>query len=407
MRSTMRMSRWFVSAGAVAVSAGLGYASVIAQDSRLATVTFSKDVALIFNRNCVSCHKPGEIAPMSLTTFESTRPWVRAIRKAVAERTMPPWYADPKYGEFANDPRLTDNDAATILAWIDQGARQGDRKDLPAVSASAGEWKLGKPDLVLSMIEPAQVPAGGKRIIQDYPIDAKTFAEDTYVEQVEVSPSNRTVTHHAIVNVKDETGTHRIGGYQPGGATTVYPRGIVRLIPKGASLALNMHYNPKGEAATDRTKIALVFARGPIEKVAITAMSGTRDLDIPPGASNYEAKGSAFVFAEDSHIISLLPRMNERGKDYRYTLTYPDGRSVVLLSVPKFNPDWQPSYVFKQAIAAPKGSKLETLAHYDNSAANRSNPDPSQRVVFGPEIMNGYFDYTLDSQDRRRDTSGQ
>ena len=129
-------------------------------------------------------------------------------------------------------------------------------------------------------------------------------------------------------------------------------------------------------------------------------MSGTRELDIPPGEPNYEARGSAFVFAEDSHIISLLPRMNERGKDYRYTLIYPDGRSETLLSVPRFNPDWQPSYVFRNAIAAPKGSRLETLAHYDNSAANKSNPDPAQRVSFGAEIMNGYFDYTVDGQKR-------
>ena len=393
----MRISRSIVCGGVVVIATCAGYGTLAAQDSQSAPITFAKDVAAIFNKNCVSCHQPGEIAPMSLTTFEATRPWVRSIRKAVAERTMPPWYADPNYGDFANDPRLSDKDAATIVAWIDQGARQGDSKDLPAARTASTEWKLGKPDLVLSMTAPAQVPAGGRRIIQDYPIDPKTFDEDTYVEQIEVSPSNRSVTHHAIVNVRDEAGTHRIGGYQPGGATTVYPRGIVRLIPKGSSLALNMHYNPKGEPATDQTRIAIVFARGPIDKVAITAMSGTRELDIPAGAPNYEAKGSAFVFAEDSHIISLLPRMNERGKDYRYTLTYPDGRSVVLLSVPKFNPDWQPSYVLKAAVAAPKGARLETLAHYDNSAANKSNPDPTQRVAYGPEIMNGYFDYTVDS----------
>ena len=210
-------------------------------------------------------------------------------------------------------------------------------------------------------------------------------------------PSNRTVPHHAIVNVKDATGTQRIGGFQPGGATTTYPAGLVRLIPKGASLALNMHYNPKGTPQEDTTRIGLVLARGPIERVVRTAMSGSRQLDIPPGDANYEAIGTPYVFTDDSHIVSLLPRMNERGKDFRYTLVYPDGRSMILLSVPKFDPDWQPSYVLKQALPAPRGSRLETLAHWDNSAANKSNPDATQRVSFGPEIMNGYFDYWVDS----------
>jgi hypothetical protein len=124
--------------------------------------------------------------------------------------------------------------------------------------------------------------------------------------------------------------------------------------------------------------------------------SFTRDEALRTGGG--EASGNAFVFVEDSHIISLLPRMNERGKDYRYTLVYPDGRSEVLLSIPKFNPDWQPSYVFKKAVAAPKGSRLETIAHFDNSTANKRNPDPTQRVIYGPEIMNGYVDYTIDSE---------
>lgn len=360
-------------------------------------VVFSKDVAPILNRHCVTCHRPGEVAPMSLTSYAEARPWAKAIRVAVAGRTMPPWYADPAHGEFANDPRLPDADVAALLAWIDAGAPEGDRADLPRSPIGADGWTLGTPDTVVAMTAPANVPAAGPRIIADYPIESLVFDDDTYIERLEVLPSNRAVTHHAIVNVKDASGTQRIGGYQPGGATTTYPAGYVRLIPKGASLALNMHYNPKGTPQQDTTRIGLQRARGPIVKVVRTAMSGTRALDIPPGAANYEAVGTPYVFGEDSHIVSLLPRMNERGKDYRYTLVTPDGRAQVLLSVPAFNPDWQPSYVLKTPIAAPKGSRLETIAHWDNSAANRHNPDPSQRVVFGPEIMNGYFDYTVDA----------
>ncbi len=368
-----------------------------AQAPSATNVTFNKDVAPILNKNCVSCHRPGEIAPMSLTSYEAARPWARAIRKAVADRVMPPWGADPQFGQFANDPSLSAKDVATILAWADAGAFEGNPKDLPAAPVFPEGWKIGKPDMVLTMTEPAQVPAGGTRIIQDYPIDPVTFQQDTYVEMMEVVPSNRLVTHHAIVSVREGRSSTRIGGYQPGGATTAYGQGVVRMIPKGTTIGLNMHYNPKGMPATDKTTIGLKFAKGQVDKVAMTAMSGTRDLAIPPGDANYEAKGNAYTFAEDSHIIGFLPRMNERGKDFKYTLVYPDGRSVVLLSVPKFNPDWQPTYVVKTPIAAPRGSRIETIAHYDNSANNKSNPDPTARVVFGPEIMNGYFDYTVDS----------
>jgi len=361
-------------------------------------VTFSKDVAPIFNANCVSCHQPGEIAPMSLMTYEAARPWARSIRKAVADRVMPPWHADPQHGEFANDPRLSDKDVATILGWVDGGAVQGDIRDLPPAVPPRAAWKIGTPDLVLTMLEPAEVPATGTRIIKDYAIEPVVFEEDRYVERIEVIPSNRLVTHHAILSVRDGDGSQRLGGYQPGGVTTTYPAGVVRKIPKGTTLGLNMHYNTKGSLQTDQTKIGLVFARGRVEQVVITGMTGTRALEIPAGDPNYEAKGNAFVFQQDSQIISLMPRMNERGKDYKYTLVYPDGRSVVLLSIPKFNPDWQPSYLLKTAIAAPKGSRLESIAHYDNSPNNKWNPDPSARIVYGPEIMNGYVDYTIDSQ---------
>lgn len=393
---TISRVRAFRSLGILAV---LVWPCAAAAQGQKPAVTYSRDIAPILNANCVNCHQPGEIAPMSLTSYEAVRPWARAIRKAVADRQMPPWYADPHFGEFANDPRLSDKDVATILAWVDGGAVQGDAKDLPPLPAASREsWRIGTPDLVISMTAPAQVPASGTRILKDYPIEPIVFTEDRYVERMEVIPSNRLVTHHAIVSVRDADGSHRIGGYQPGGVTTAYPQGAVRLIPKGTTLGLNMHYNPKGTPQTDLTKIGVVFARGPVEQVVLTAMSGTRDFSIPPGDPNYEAVGNPFVFEQDSHILGLLPRMNERGKDYKYTLVYPDGRAVVLLSVPKFNPDWQPSYVFKTAIAAPKGSRLETVAHFDNSPQNKRNPDATQRVIFGPEIMNGYVDYSIDSQ---------
>jgi len=389
------------------VLGGLGIVALLATPAiprAQAPVTFNKDVAPIFNKNCASCHRAGEMAPMSLTSFKDARPWANAIRKAVIERAMPPWGADPAFGEFANSLRLSDQELATIAAWVGGGSLEGDARDLPAPPVFTDGWHIGTPDAVLSMSAPADVPASGPRILVDFKIQTH-FSEDKYLELAEVTPGNRPVTHHAVISVQDESGSHRIASYLPGGAVNSFPPGVAKLIPKDTTLNLNMHYNPKGTATTDKTTMAFVFAKGPIEKIAVTAMLGTRDLDIPPGAANYEAKGTPFVFAGDSHILSLLPRMNERGKDYKYTLVYPDGRSVVLLSVPKFNDSWQPSYILKTPIAAPKGSRIETIAHYDNSANNKQNPDPTARIKYGPEIMNGYFDYTVDSQNLLKNTT--
>lgn len=363
-----------------------------------AAPTFTKDVAPILYKNCASCHRPGESAPMSLLTFNDARPWAKSIRQKVVNREMPPWGADRGHGEFANDPSLSEQAIRTITEWVDGGAVEGVAADLPTPPVFPDSWKIGTPDVVIGMPSTYAIPENGPRILQDFPIATK-FDEDKYIEVAEVIPGRRSHTHHAIVSVNDGTGSSRIASYLPGGPTSSLPRGVVKLIPKGAAINLNMHYNPNGVAASDgETKIGFKFATGTIEKVAITAMSGTRALDIPPGDPNYEARGNPFVFKEDSHIISLLPRMNERGKDYMYTLVYPDGTSRILLKVSRFDDGWQPAYLLKAPIAAPKGSRIETIAHYDNSAANKRNPDPSRRVPYGPEIMNGYFDYTVDAQ---------
>ena len=388
-----------VAALVVVVACSLSYRTAAnAVSEPPAAPTFTKDVAGILYKNCASCHRAGESAPMPLTTFAEVRPWARSIRLKVVNREMPPWGADRRHGEFANDPSLSEQDIRTIAEWVDAGAPEGAAADLPALPTFPESWKIGAPDVVIGMPTTYAIPAGGPRILQDFPIATK-FDEDKYIEIAEVIPGKRSHTHHAIVSVNDGSGSSRIASYLPGGPTSALPKGVVKLIPKGAAINLNMHYNPNGVAASDgETKIGFRFAKGPIEKVAITAMSGTRALDIPPGASNYEAIGNPFVFKEDSHIISLLPRMNERGKDYQYTLVYPDGTSKILLKVSRFDDGWQPAYLLKTPIAAPKGSRIETIAHYDNSAGNKRNPDPTRRVPYGPEIMNGYFDYTVDAQ---------
>ena len=384
----------------------VGLSSVATAQDGSRRPTFSKDVAPIVFAKCVSCHRADGIGPMPLTSFAEARPWVRAIRAAVSSRTMPPWLADGERGMFANDARLSTDEVETMVRWIDSEAPEGDRRDLPSLPKLADGWSMGTPDIVLTPGS-VNVASAPRSVYADLPVPTN-FTEDRYVSVAEVRIGGPGFTHHANLLLKDDEGTARVASYSPGAGAKSYPPGVAKLVPKGATLNLNMHYNPKGETRVDPgSRVGLIFAKGPVRQIAITAESGTNDLNIPAGDANYERIGKPFVFTEDSHILSLMPRMNERGKDFRYTLVYPDGRSRLLLNIPKWNYGWVLTYVLSESIAVPKGSRLETVAHWDNSSGNKFNPDATARIPFGPEIMNGYFEYTLDAQDLTKQTGGR
>jgi mono/diheme cytochrome c family protein len=397
-----------------------------------ATVTYAKDVAPIIQKNCVVCHRPGEVAPMAFTNYKEVRPWAKAIREKVVTRVMPPWFADPAHGAFSNDPRLSQKEIDAIVAWVEDGAKEGDPKDLPPAPKYAEGWQVGKPDVVLSMPAEYSVPAEGV-IPYKYFAVPTNFTEDKYVQFAEIRQGNRRIVHHVIIDVRypelgklpapgeippnelfsargqrgerpaDSDG--RLVGWAPGEAPLILRPGQAKLIKKGSVLVFQIHYVTTGEPGTDRTSIGLIFSKDPVEKRVITAGASQGNFVIPPGDSNYEVK-SEFTFKEDSHIDSLHPHMHVRGKDFKYTLVYPDGRSKVLLAVPRWDFGWQMTYVFKEEVAAPKGSKLTCVAHYDNSIHNKFNPDPTKEVRWGPqtweEMMIGYLDYTLDKQDLRK-----
>jgi len=410
------------------------------------SATFSKDVAPILYKNCVTCHRPGQAAPMSLISFKEVRPWAKSIREVVVERRMPVWLADPNYGEFINDRRLSQKEIDTIVAWVDGGAKEGDPKDLPPTPKFPDDgWSIGKPDVVLSMTEEASVPADGVVPYRYFAVPTN-FTEDKYVQAAEIKRGNPAVVHHVIVNVMEpgqgllpaagelrldsifaRQGGEREGGsnedsgranrnrnpdgmligWAPGMSPLVLRPGVAKLVKKGSVLIFQMHYTTNGEAAKDRTSVGLVFAKSPVEKRFITAGASARNLIIPPGAPNYESR-SSFTFREDSHIWGFMPHMHLRGKDFEYRLVYPDGTSKILLRVPRYDFNWQLNYWLKEPVAAPKGSRLECVAHHDNSVNNKFNPDPTKEVRWGPqtweEMMIGWFDYTLDSQDLRKET---
>jgi hypothetical protein len=388
--------------------------TVVAHSSE--EVNFSENVAPIFFNKCVSCHRPGEAAPMSLLTYRDARPWAKSIREKVANRTMPPWHADPAYGKFHNDRRLSPKEVDTIVAWVDNGALEGDPRRMPTPPSFTDGWRIGKPDVVLSMPSKFEVPAEGVLDYKYFTIPT-CFLEDRWIKAVEVRPGNRAVVHHVIVFVaapgikrqmqaddRSEDGLESIGGFAPGNDPVVLPEDVGIKIRAGSSLILQMHYTPNGTVQTDQTSVGLIFNKTPVRKTMMGGAALNSSFAIPPNDPNYEVKAK-LSFDEDSHITSLMPHMHVRGKDFVFRLVSPDGKTTTILSVPKYDFNWQTRYEFAESIAVPKGSSIECVAHFDNSIGNKWNPDHTKLVYWGPqtfdEMMIGFVDYTLDREPAR------
>jgi mono/diheme cytochrome c family protein len=390
-------------------------------------VTFTRDVAPILFKNCVDCHRPGEIGPMSLLSYKEVRPWAKSIRERVVERSMPPWSADPKYGHWANDPRLTDQEISTIVEWVNAGAPKGEDKDMPPAPQFTNGWTIGTPDVVLQMPEEYTVPADGE-VPYLYFSMPTGFTEDKWIQAMEIRPGNRAVVHHVIAyaqdsNVKDSApggegelrrGRTHLGGITPNKTGIVYGPGTARLIKKGSNIVFQMHYTTNGQVAKDRTKIGFVFAKEPGKTALVTGNATNARFVIPAGDPAHEVKASK-TFEEDVLITSFMPHMHVRGKSFTYTAVYPDGRSEILLNVPKYDFNWQLTYLPKQPILLPKGTRLDCVAHFDNSAKNKFNPDPTKEVRWGDqtweEMMIGWFTYTRAKDQQKvtasRSSSGQ
>ncbi len=393
----------------VAAFTAMVIVAAAAKKSPPATATFSKDVAPILYNKCVECHRPGEIAPMSLLNYKEVRPWAKSIRERVVDRSMPPWSADPKYGHWANDPRLSQQEIATIVSWVEGGAPKGNDKDLPAVPKFQVGWTIGKPDVILEMPEEYTVPADGT-VPYLYFSMPTNFTEDKWIQAMEIRPGNRSVVHHVIAysqaaGVKDtapggegelRSGRVHLGGITPNKTGVVYGDGMARLIKKGSNIVFQMHYTTNGQVSKDRTRIAFVFAKEPGKKELITGNAINGRFAIPAGDANHEVKATK-TFDEDVLITSFMPHMHVRGKSFVYTAVYPDGKSEILLNVPKYDFNWQHTYLPAKPILLPKGSRLDCVAHFDNSENNKYNPNPSQVVRWGDqtweEMMIGWFTY--------------
>jgi hypothetical protein len=386
----------------LAFASALLLAAVASSAEGAGDVTFTKDVAPIFVKRCMTCHRPGEIAPMSLLSYEEARPWAGSIKREVESRAMPPWHADPRYGTFLNDRRLTDDEIQTIVAWVDNGALRGDPQDMPPLPDFVEGWQLsyllGPPDAVFAMEEEFVVPAGGPDLNPDIvvpmPLDS-----DKWLIAAEVRGNPR-VVHHNVVSVYGPDGqrdpTGRLASVVPGKQYDLFAEGSGKYVRKGSSLRFDLHYHPYGQEERDRSSVGVWFARKPLQWQAYTAVVADPGLAIPPGAPNHPSEGS-WEFPFDAELTLMKPHMHYRGKNMEYQVIYPDGRKEILLYVPEYDMNWQMTYELTEPIPMPKGTKMVVKAHFDNSAENRWNPDPEVWVYWGEdsrdEMMEGWFDY--------------
>ena len=366
--------------------------------------TFSKDVAPILYNRCVECHRAGEVAPMSLITYKEVRPWAKAIRDQVTARSMPVWLADPQYSHFRNDRRISQSEIDTIGNWVKAGAPEGNPTDLPALPKFETGWTLGKPDAVFDIGQDFDVPADGVVPYKYFTVPTN-FTEDRWVSAVEIRPSNRAAVHHIIVFVVEPgktpvrgEGDALLSGYAPGEQPMKLEPGTAKLIKAGSSFRFQLHYTPNGTAYKDRSYIGLTFAKEPIKYQAMTANALQANFKIPAGDPDYEVK-STWTAKKDVELIAFMPHMHVRGKDFKYTIVFPDGREEVMLSVPKYNFNWQLEYRLAANLVLPKGTRIDCVAHFDNSSNNKFNPDPTKDVKWGDqtweEMMIGWFTYVV------------
>ena len=389
--------------------------------------TFYKDVLPILQNHCQRCHRPGEVAPMPLVTYEETRPWAPAIAAATQSKMMPPWFADPKVGQFADDPSLTADQIATLVAWAKAGSPAGDPKDAPPAPYWTDGWNIAHPDAVLQMPKAVPIPANGD-VEYTYEIVPTHFTQDRWVRMSELRPTGPQFVHHAVVYIRashsdwlkhaplntpftasdlpdpteraqaHETTSDLLLVYAPGSSPDHWPDGMAKFIPAGSDLVFQMHYTTNGTAGSDRTSIGLVFARQPPKQRVITLQLNDHALLIPPNMDNFRVEVQG-TLPNDATLLSFFPHMHLRGKAFEYDIVHEDGTIEPLLRVNHYHFHWQLSYKLATPRFLKAGTKLRAVAWYDNSRNNPHNPDPDAMVTWGDqtynEMMVGFFDVAV------------
>ena len=367
-----------------------------APSARGGEVTFAKDVVPILQRSCQNCHRPGQIGPMSLLTYRDARPWARSIKQRVQTREMPPWFIDRDLGvqKFKNDVSLTEEEIATIVQWVDNGAPRGNPADMPPPREfdDMDRWHIGEPDLIVQMAVEHTVPADGSDWWGFFTAESQ-LAEDRYIKAVETKPSvgARNVVHHAATSLLWNDGSEEqrsfLNEYAVGKNGDIYPDNSGKLMKAGSDIQFNMHYHAVGEEATDRTSVALLFyPKGVIPKHVLHSrgVGYNEDLDIPAGAENVVHEGY-YKLADAARVTAFQAHLHNRGKAQCMEAIYPDMVVQTLSCIKNYQFGWHIVYVYEDDVAplVPAGTILKITSWHDNSSKNRFNPDPKNWVGYG------------------------
>ncbi len=369
-------------------------------------VTYSSHIARIVQNNCQPCHRKNQIGPFPLMTYDNVRGWSAMIYSVLEDHRMPPWNAPAKFdGLFMNERRMPESDEMQLLAWIDDGMPRGNPDEDPPARSWPKGWRIGKPDKIFSMKRAFKVPSDGTVEYQYFRIPT-FFKENKWITAMEAKPGAADVVHHILVFVvdgKQKVDRSRIGledGFLcatvPGDTPSIFPPGAAKKLPAGATLVFQVHYTTNGKKRKDKSSVGMVFADGDAKQEVHTRGIHNLTFQVPAGASAHEVRAE-YTLPENVKLLSLYPHMHTRGKDWTYVAHFPDGRTQELLSVPRYDFNWQESYILNEPIDLPKGTRVECIAHFDNSEANFANPDPTSPVRWGEqtweEMMIGYIDY--------------
>ena len=391
-----------------------------------AVTTFSRDIAPILNKNCVSCHRAGDVGPFALTSYADAKPWASAMASYTRNRLMPPWKATPGHGEFLDSRWLSDKELNALAAWAKSGAPEGNKKDLPPAPklTPAGSWALGTPDTALKAEKPFALEADGKDVYRNFalPMD---FAEDRYVAAIDFKPQNPAVVHHIIVYIDNDGSTvaRKEGkdgqpgwdvsgggsgiqnddwaeGWAPGMNPRRQPDGVAIKVPKGARLVMQVHYHKSGKPETDNSAVGIYWAKGPITSVRSVAPLGTPFFALKPGKDGQEVKAQ-MTLPTGIVLREILPHMHMLGKTMKVWATLPGGEEKKLVYIQNWDFNWQMAYRYAEPIHLPRGTKLELIATYDNTTRNPRQPSsPPKLVQFGEqttdEMCFAFLAYSLD-----------
>ena len=380
--------------------------------------TYCRDIAPVINNNCVTCHRPGEVAPFSLRTYNDVRKHGRLISTIVQDKIMPPWKPVPGYGDFLGERRLTDEQVALIQKWVKAGMPEGDRKDLPTPPTFPSGWQLGTPDIVLEMPEPYQLPAEGGDIHRNFVLPLE-IPEGKYIRAVEYRPSNPRVVHHAVLMMdttqscrkKDEADPGpgftqvfipatmlpgNVGIWTPGRKPMPMPEGFSFPWPKGADFVLQLHLHPSGKPELEQSKVGIYLTDQPPVKSVVDMFLEDRRIDIPAGEKAYHT--SDFLFLPvDVDLLGVFPHMHWLGKDVKVTAKVPGGEEKTLLWINDWDFKWQLYYEYSKPVRLPAGTEITMQCVHDNSADNPNNPSlPPQRVRYGEQTFDEMSDVVIE-----------